>query len=81
MEPFIGFTCSLCGKNYLPGEVVYTCPTDGGNLDVNLDYEAIKRKYHIEDITCRQDFSLWRYLPLLPVTDPGGEGTPLRMAG
>jgi len=81
MEAFIGFTCSLCGKEYLPGEVVYTCPRDGGNLDVNLDYEAIKRKYHIEDITCRQDFSLWRYLPLLPVADPGGEGTPLRMAG
>jgi threonine synthase len=81
MEAFIGFTCSLCGKEYLPGEVVYTCPRDGGNLDVNLDYEAIKRKYHVEDITCRQDFSLWRYLPLLPVADPGGEGTPLRMAG
>ncbi|MGD0003744.1 MAG: threonine synthase [Anaerolineaceae bacterium] len=81
MEAFIGFTCSLCGKQYLPGEVVYTCPRDGGNLDVNLDYEAIKRKYHVEDITCRQDFSLWRYLPLLPVADPGGEGTPLRMAG
>ncbi len=81
MEAFIGYTCSLCGKQYLPGEVVYTCPRDGGNLDVNLDYEAIKRKYHVEDITCRQDFSLWRYLPLLPVADPGGEGTPLRMAG
>jgi threonine synthase len=81
MEAFIGYTCSLCGKEYLPGEVMYTCPIDGGNLDVNLDYEAIKRKYNVEDITCRQDFSLWRYLPLLPVADPGGEGTPLRMAG
>jgi threonine synthase len=81
MEAFIGYTCSLCGKEYLPGEVEYTCPIDGGNLDVNLDYAAIKRKYNVEDITCRQDFSLWRYLPLLPVADPGGEGTPLRMAG
>ena len=25
--------------------------------------------------------SLWRYLPLLPVNDPGGLGTPLRAAG
>ena len=81
MEAFIGYTCSLCGKEYLPGEVMYTCPIDGGNLDVNLDYAAINRKYNVEDITCRQDFSLWRYLPLLPVADPGGEGTPLRMAG
>ncbi|MEN6436211.1 MAG: threonine synthase, partial [Anaerolineaceae bacterium] len=64
-----------------PDEVTYTCPHDGGNLDVLLDYEHIKQHYEIEDITSRSDFSLWRYLPLLPVEDPGGEGTPLRSAG
>ena len=81
MELFLGYRCSLCGKEYLPGQVDYVCPNDGGNLDVVLDYDTIRRKYRIEDITCRQDFSLWRYLPLLPVGDPGGEGTALRMAG
>jgi threonine synthase len=50
-------------------------------LDVELDYKAIQTKYQIEDIISRTDFSLWRYLPLLPVTDPGGIGTPLRAAG
>jgi len=78
---FVGYTCSLCGKAYGPDEVQYVCPQDGGNLNVVLDYETIRRKYRIEDITSRTDFSLWRYLPLLPVADPGGEGTPLRMAG
>ncbi len=78
---FVGYRCSLCGKEYGPTDVTYVCPADGGNLDVVLDYEAIRRKYRVEDITSRTDASLWRYLPLLPVTDPGGEGTPLRMAG
>lgn len=61
--------------------VLYTCPTCGGNLDVVLDFEHIKQKYQPEDITSRTDFSLWRYLPLLPVKDPGGETTPLHFAG
>jgi threonine synthase len=81
MENFKGYQCSLCGKEYAPNEVQYVCPHDGGNLNVILDYEAIRQKYRIEDITSRTDDSLWRYLPLLPVADPGGQGTPLRQAG
>jgi threonine synthase len=61
--------------------VTYTCPQDGGNLDVVLDYDAIRQKFQPEDLANRSDDSLWRYLPLLPVSDPGGEGTPLRCAG
>lgn len=78
---FVGYRCSLCGTEYQPGEVTYLCPKDGGNLDVVLDTKAIAKKYRIQDITCRTDYSLWRYLPLLPVPDPGFETTPLRMAG
>jgi len=81
MANFIGYRCSLCNAEYLPGQVTYTCPKDGGNLDVVLDYEAIRQKFQPEDLTCRAEDSLWRYLPLLPVPDPGGEGTPIRAAG
>ncbi len=81
MEEFSGYRCSLCGAEYTSDQVTYTCPKDGGNLDVVLEYEDIRKKYQIEDIISRDDPSLWRYLPLLPVRDPGGEGTPLRMAG
>ncbi len=81
MGEFIGYRCSLCKTEYLPGQITYTCPKDGGNLDVILDYVGIKQKYQITDIISRSDASLWRYLPLLPVKDPGGEGTPLRIAG
>ncbi len=81
MTNFVGYRCSLCNKEYLPGQATYTCPKDGGNLDVVLDYEAIRQKFQPEDLTCRAEESLWRYLPLLPVADPGGEGTPIRAAG
>jgi len=81
MSRFTGYRCSLCDTEYLPGEVTYTCPKDGGNLDVVLDYDAIRQKFQPQDLTSRSDASLWRYLPLLPVPDPGGEGTPIRSAG
>jgi threonine synthase len=81
MSKFTGYRCSLCGTEYLPGQVTYTCPKDGGNLDIELEYDFIKKKYQPEDITSRDDFSLWRYEPLLPVGIPKGEATPLHLAG
>lgn len=81
MHKFLGYRCSLCNKEYSLTQEIYTCPMDGGNLDVIMDISGIKRKYVIEDITSRKEQSLWRYLPLLPVSDPGEQETPLRMAG
>jgi threonine synthase len=81
MSKFSGYRCSLCKTEYQPGQVNYTCPQDGGNLDVILDYAGIREKYEPEDITSRADPSLWRYAPLLPVHEVKGEGTPLHAAG
>jgi threonine synthase len=81
MGKFLGYRCSLCGDEYSPSDVTYTCPKDGGNLDVVLDYDSIKTKYKPEDILSRNDPSLWRFLPLLPVSEPEGESTPLHAAG
>ena len=81
MDKFIGYKCSICETEYLPGQVTYTCPLEGGNLDVILDYSGLSKKYQPADITTRIDGSLWRYLPLLPVYDPGVEETPLRSVG
>lgn len=80
-EKFLAYQCSLCGSRYAPGAVTYTCPQDSGNLNIILDYEGIKKKVTPEKIFASPDTSLWRYLPLLPVVDPGGYGTPLRKAG
>jgi len=81
MSYFTGYRCSLCGREFLVDQVQYTCPDDGGNLDITLDYADIRRKVKPEDIFANREDSLWRYLPLLPVDDPGGMGTPLRSAG
>jgi threonine synthase len=81
MSNFLGYQCSLCGRNYHVNEVQYVCPIDAGNLNIVMDYAAIRRNFSPEDILSAAEPSLWRYLPLLPVDDPGGIGTPLRTAG
>lgn len=78
---FIGYQCSKCGEQYGPAEVTYTCPVDGSNLDVRLDYAAIRASASVDSISSTRERSFWRYLPLLPVEDPGYQGTQLRAVG
>jgi threonine synthase len=54
---------------------------DGGNLDVILDYPYINKHFSTKNIIKSEELSLWRYLPILPVSDPGGVDTPLHFAG
>lgn len=81
MNKFVGYRCNLCGQEYGPEDVTYVCPKDNGVLDVVLDYAAIKGTTEPGDVLASKDFSIWRYLPLLPVSDPGYAGTPLRAVG
>jgi threonine synthase len=81
MGQFIGFKCSLCGHEYQPSQAQYTCPKDNGNLDIILDFQHIQLALGQNGERLCDEPSLWRYLPLLPVSDPGGLGTPLRVAG
>ncbi len=57
--------CIVCGKEYDPAEVDYTCSDHGavGTLDVVYDYELAASRMLAES----RRFSMWRYLPLLPV--------------
>jgi threonine synthase len=80
MGNFIGYQCSICGKEYKPEEVTYTCPEDNGILDVLLDYPALKKKT-AEELINKDEESLWRYHSLIPVKELIGEGTTLRSAG
>lgn len=66
---------------YDPDQLIYTCPVDGGNLDIIYDYSALRNTLAPSDITASGESSLWRYLPLLPIQDPQGIGTTLRSAG
>ncbi|MCJ7513993.1 MAG: threonine synthase [Anaerolineales bacterium] len=81
MGTFVGYRCSLCREEYGPSQVTYICPRDRGNLDVVLDLSAIRRAMSPADISCSREESIWRYLPLLPVGDPGHVGSALRAAG
>lgn len=78
---FAGYKCSICSRNYAPHEVTYTCPADGGNLDIVLDLPYLKKEFSRHDISDSREWSLWRYLALLPVNDPGGSDTPIHAAG
>ena len=80
MEKIACLRCSVCGQEYGVDEVTYTCPADGGVLDVILDYQEIAASTRPEMIQASEEYSMWRYLPLLPVGEPGGEGTPLNVA-
>ena len=53
---------------------------DDGILDVFLDYPALKMK-KTEELILKDEPSLWRYFPLIPVKEMIGEGTTLRSAG
>ncbi len=81
MKKFHAYRCSICQTIFEPQDIFYTCPHDGGNVDVLLDYEFLKRQSLVDQISASRDFSIWRYLPLLPVVDPGFERTPLYTVG
>ncbi|RLG19448.1 threonine synthase, partial [Candidatus Micrarchaeota archaeon] len=69
MGEVMALRCSTCGRTYSPEEVRYTCPECGplkGTLEVLYDYDKIKKSWQRPDPE-RGPYSLWRYLPILPV--------------
>ncbi|MBN1121950.1 MAG: threonine synthase [Anaerolineae bacterium] len=67
MDHVVGLKCTICGKEYAPGEVEYICPDHGddGNLDVLYDYDRIAdrvSKTGLADVT-----GIWRYKALMPI--------------
>ena len=78
MENVRYLQCLICGKQYRPDMVDYICPEHGdeGILDVQYDYDFIGRQISKEALLGSNDFSIWRYLPLLPI-HPGATIPPL----
>lgn len=68
-NPYLShYQCALCGRTYALNAVTYTCPQCGavGTLDMCYDYAALRRAITPDQLS---GFSMWRYAPLLPVTD------------
>jgi len=63
--------CVKCGREYSESEIRYTCKNCGidGILDVIFDYEMIKKEMTPQYFKVNTDFSLWRYLPAIPIED------------
>ncbi|HEX9921276.1 MAG TPA: threonine synthase [Anaerolineae bacterium] len=70
MDHVIGLKCLICGKHYRLDEIEYVCPDHGdeGIVDVQYDYDRIGRRISQGDLLYSTDYSIWRYLPLLPVS-------------
>lgn len=74
MKNVMHLRCVKCGRKYDPSEIDYTCFDCGidGILDVALDYPAIKKVMTRAYFEKNKDYSLWRYLPALPLEGESG---------
>ena len=73
MSYVTGLQCVHCARDLRREEVEYYCPACGyhdGILDVTYDYEAMQEGINSDPHWHGSaDYSMWRYLPLLPVDD------------
>ena len=60
-----GLRCRECGRAY-PKEPIFVCEWCFGPLEVDYDYEAIKRNFNRNELEKRPP-TLWRYRELLPI--------------
>ncbi len=65
MSYVIGLKCRECGRLY-PKEVIFVCEYCFGSVEVDYDYDAIKRVFTTAALASRPK-SLWRYRELLPI--------------
>lgn len=69
MSYWIGYKCTLCGKEFDAHLNLFTCPDCGpkGILDIVYDYkklkEVVSRKYFAEN----ENYSMWRYANLMSI--------------
>lgn len=76
-----GYRCSRCNRTFDRDFAGYVCSEDAGNLDIELDRGRISAQTGPAELSQASERSIWRYLALLPVRDPGNMGTPLRDVG
>jgi threonine synthase len=70
----------ISGRTFRPDEIDYVDPEFGpdGIVDVTYDYDVIKGNISRESLRRNEDYSIWRYKPLLPV-EPDAEVPPLQV--
>ncbi len=70
MKHVLGLKCTICGAEYSVTQTEYVCPNHGddGILDVVYDYREIGSLTNPKSLSKDPTRSIWRYLPLLPVS-------------
>jgi threonine synthase len=70
----------ISGRTFRPDEIDYVDPEYGpdGIVDVVYDYDTIKRVISRESLRRDENYSIWRYKPLLPV-EPDAPVPPLQI--
>ena len=63
-----GLRCVHCGATCQLAQSIYTCPACGGNLQVEYDYDSVRRGWDKDALAENGDRTIWRYAPLYPVT-------------
>lgn len=69
MNYVIGYRCTNCNEFYQTKKPMFTCLKcgDKGILDIEYDYKKISNVMNRNYFRENSDYSIWRYLPLLPV--------------
>jgi len=70
MKNVLGLRCIDCGKQVPAALGTYTCPVcgkAGGIMDVEYDYKEINRMTSRVQLALSKDYSIFRYLPFLPI--------------
>lgn len=63
------YRCTLCNQTLDYDKKIMTCPSCGekGILDIEYDYEAMRKFVDLNYFKQQEDFTMWRYLPMLPI--------------
>lgn len=71
MGKFIGYRCTICGKEFYGEKEMFTCPYCGeeGILDVLYDYDEIKKVVTKEYFKKNKDYSMFRYAPIMSIPE------------
>ena len=66
-----GYRCTICGKFFETQDALLTCPDCGekGILDVEYDYEALKKVLTLDYFKNNRNYSMWRYAPLMGIKE------------
>ncbi len=66
-----GYRCTICGKFFETKDALLTCPECGekGILDVEYDYEALKKVLTLDYFKNNNNYSMWRYAPMMGIKE------------